>query len=105
MLQENLIRIYEQSFRDNRELPALTDYFKKETFSYYEMANEIAKLHLLFGQCNIQKGDKIAIIDLKIHTVQRNLFVDRTGIKGLLQIGDLKHSGHLLCYATRACFS
>ena len=62
MLQENLIRIYEQSFRDNRELPALTDYFKKETFSYYEMAKEIAKLHLLFEQCGIQKGDKIALI-------------------------------------------
>ena len=25
-----------------------TDYFKDETFSYYEMAKEIAKLHLLF---------------------------------------------------------
>ena len=62
MLQENLIRIYERSFRDNRELPALTDYFKKETFSYYEMAKEIAKLHLLFEQCGIQRGDKIALI-------------------------------------------
>lgn len=62
MLRENLIRIYEQSFRDNRELPALTDYFKKETFSYYEMAKEIAKLHLLFEECGIQKGDKIALI-------------------------------------------
>ena len=35
MLQENLIKIYETSFRDNREMPALTDYFKGETFSYY----------------------------------------------------------------------
>lgn len=62
MLNENLIRIYEASFRDNRERPALTDYFKKETFSYYEMAKEIAKLHLLFDECGIQKGDKIALI-------------------------------------------
>lgn len=62
MLQENLIRIYEQSFRDNRELPALTDYFKKETFSYYEMAKEIAKLHMLFDQCGVKRGDKIALI-------------------------------------------
>ena len=43
MLQENLIRMYEESFRAHRELPALTDYFKGETFSYYEMAKEIAK--------------------------------------------------------------
>ena len=62
MLQENLIRIYQESFRNNRELPALTDYFKKETFSYYEMAKEIAKMHMLFEQCGIQKGDKIALI-------------------------------------------
>ena len=48
MLQENLIRMYEESFRAHRELPALTDYFKGETFSYYEMAKEIAKLHLFF---------------------------------------------------------
>ena len=43
MLEENLIKIYETSFRENREMPALTDYFKGETFSYYEMAKEIAK--------------------------------------------------------------
>lgn len=48
MLEENLIKIYETSFRENREMSALTDYFKNETFSYYEMAKEIAKLHLLY---------------------------------------------------------
>lgn len=62
MLQENLIKIYESSFRGNRELPALTDYFKKETFSYYEMAREVAKLHMLFVECHIKRGDKIALI-------------------------------------------
>ena len=30
MLQENLIKIYEASFRENREMSALTDYFKNE---------------------------------------------------------------------------
>ncbi len=62
MLKENLIKVYEQSFRENRELPALTDYFKNETFSYYEMAKEIAKLHLLFKKAGIKQGDKIALI-------------------------------------------
>ena len=60
MLQENLIRMYEESFRAHRELPALTDYFKGETFSYYEMAKEIAKLHLFFKKAEIRRGDKIA---------------------------------------------
>lgn len=62
MLKENLIKEYERSFRENRELPALTDYFKQETFSYYEMAKEIAKLHLLFDACKIKKGDRIAVV-------------------------------------------
>ena len=62
MLQENLIRMYEESFRAHRELPALTDYFKGETFSYYEMAKEIAKLHLFFKKAETRRGDKIALV-------------------------------------------
>ena len=62
MLQENLIRMYEESFRTHRELPALTDYFKVETFSYYEMSKEIAKLHLFFKKAEIRRGDKIALV-------------------------------------------
>ena len=62
MLDRNLIKIYEQSFREYREMSALTDYFKGETFSYYEMAKEIAKIHLLFKKASIKQGDKIALI-------------------------------------------
>ena len=60
MLQENLIRMYEESFRAHRELPALTDYFKGETFSYYEMAKEIAKLHLFIKKAEIRGGEQLA---------------------------------------------
>ncbi len=62
MLKENLIKLYEQSFRDNREMSALTDYFSKETFSYYELAKQIAKVHLLFKKAGIKQGDKIALV-------------------------------------------
>ncbi len=62
MLQENLIKIYEKSFRENREMSALTDYFKEESFSYYELAKEIAKLHLVFNKAKIKQGDKIALV-------------------------------------------
>ena len=62
MLNDNLIRLYAASFRANFDLPALTDYFKDEEFSYYEMAKEIAKLHLLFKKAGIKQGDKIALI-------------------------------------------
>ena len=62
MLQENFIKLYEKSFREHREMSALTDYFKNETFSYYELAKEIAKIHLLFQEAGIKQGDKIALI-------------------------------------------
>ena len=62
MLERNLIKIYEQSFRENREMSALTDYFKGESFSYYELAKEVAKLHLMFKEMGIERGDKIALI-------------------------------------------
>lgn len=62
MLKENLIELYQKSFRENKELPALSDYFKKESFSYFEMAKEIAKLHLLFEEAGLQRGDKVALI-------------------------------------------
>ena len=43
MLEQNLIKIYEYSFREHHDLPALTDYFKGEKFTYFEVAKEIAK--------------------------------------------------------------
>ena len=62
MLKENLIELFQTSFRENREQPAVTDYFKKETFSYFELAQEIAKLHLIFEEAGVRRGDKIALI-------------------------------------------
>lgn len=63
MLEQNLIRIYESSFRENAQLPALTDYFKKDdAFTYLQVGEEIAKLHLLFRELGIATGDKISLI-------------------------------------------
>lgn len=62
MVKENLIKLYEESFRENAELPALTDYFKKTTLSYFQLAEIVAKYHLTFEKYGIQAGDKIALI-------------------------------------------
>ena len=62
MLQENLIRMYEASFREHHALPVLTDYFSKETITYLEMAERMARLHLLFEKYGIQSGDKVALV-------------------------------------------
>ena len=48
MMKENLIKIYERSFIDNWELPALTDYNTGETLTYGDFARNIARLHMLF---------------------------------------------------------
>ena len=58
---DNLIQIYEQSFRDNWNLPALTDYTSGATQTYGELAVELAKMHLFLGAIGIKKGDKIAL--------------------------------------------
>ena len=62
MLQENLIKMYEASFRENHNLPALSDYFSKETLTYLQMAEQVARLHLLYDKLGVKQGDKIALI-------------------------------------------
>lgn len=62
MIKENFIKIYEESFKENWALPALTDYGKGTCFTYGDIAREIARIHLLFNECQIRRGDKIALI-------------------------------------------
>lgn len=62
MIKENFIKLYESSFRENWELPCYTDYGDDTTFTYGQVAEEIAKLHLLFKHCSLRRGDKIAVI-------------------------------------------
>lgn len=62
MIEGNVVEWYEKSFRENRELPALVDYFSKEQYSYFDMAQEIAKLHLVFRYSRVKKGDKISLV-------------------------------------------
>nr|MBP7487464.1 AMP-binding protein [Parabacteroides sp.] len=62
MIKENFIKIYEDSFKENWDLPALTDYSKGTSFTFGEVAAEIARIHILFEECQIRKGDKIALI-------------------------------------------
>lgn len=62
MIKENFIKLYENSFRDNWDLPCYTDYGEEESYTYGQVAEEIAKLHLLFKHCSLRRGDKISII-------------------------------------------
>ena len=62
MIKENFIKLYEQSFRENWELPCYSNYGESESYTYGEVAHEIARLHLLFKHCQLRRGDKIALI-------------------------------------------
>lgn len=62
MKKENFIKLYEESFSNHFNLPALADYGTNTKFTYGEVAREIEKLHILFKQCKVRRGDKIAVI-------------------------------------------
>jgi len=59
---ENVIKLYEQSFRENFELPALSDYGTDVSFTYCELAVEIEKIHILFAEQGVRPGDAIALV-------------------------------------------
>ena len=62
MIQENFVRLIEDSFRNNWNLPAFTNYGEDTTLTYADAAKQIARLHILFETCGIQPNDKIALI-------------------------------------------
>ena len=57
---QNFIKLYENSFKEHWELPALSNY-GSEPQTYGEMAEDIAKIHLLYKTIGIKQGDKIAL--------------------------------------------
>ena len=57
---QNFIKLYEKSFAEHWDLPALSNYGSTPQ-TYGEMAEEIAKIHLLFQSIGIKQGDKIAL--------------------------------------------
>lgn len=60
--KDNLVKIYENSFRNNWELPALTDWGTTTTFTYGQLAEQIARLHVLFERVGLQKEDKVSLM-------------------------------------------
>ena len=53
-------KLLEKSFRENWDRPALSNY-KGQDLAYRDVARRVAKLHIAFEQCGLQKGDKVAI--------------------------------------------
>jgi len=60
MVFQSVNKIYEKDFQTNWDRNALSNY-KEDSLKYSDVATQIAKLHLLYESCGIQKGDRIAL--------------------------------------------
>lgn len=58
--EESFLSYIEKSIKENWDLDALTDY-EGVTLQYKDVARKIEKLHILFENAGVNKGDKIAI--------------------------------------------
>lgn len=57
---QNFNELIEKSIIDHWDMDALTDY-KGQTLQFHDVARKIEKVHILFENSGIQKGDKIAL--------------------------------------------
>jgi long-chain acyl-CoA synthetase len=53
-------KTFEASFKKNWERPAISNY-QGVTLKFGDVARRIEKLHIMFEECGLQKGDKVAI--------------------------------------------
>lgn len=59
---DHILKIYQNSFRNNWDLPALTDYGSQEVMTYADCARRIARLHLFYRQMGLKPGDHVALL-------------------------------------------
>ncbi len=58
---ENFIKIYEKSFSENWDLPALSEYISGDSYTYGQLAEQIALAHTFYKSIGLKKGDKVAL--------------------------------------------
>ena len=61
MINENFIEYIENSIVSNWDKLALSD-FNGEDYTYSDIAKQIARIHILFDEVGLKKGDKVALI-------------------------------------------
>ena len=57
---KHFVSLINDSVKAHWDLPAVTN-FGGETFTYGQMAEQIAKYHILFSEAGVKKGEKIAL--------------------------------------------
>lgn len=58
---ENIIDIYQESFRRHASQQALCQYATAESYTYLDLARHIARRHILFRLLEIKPGERIAL--------------------------------------------
>ena len=53
-------KLYQEAFKKNWDRPAISNY-QGVTLHYRDVARRIAKMHIMFEECGLEKGDKVAI--------------------------------------------
>jgi len=53
-------KLYQEAFRKNWDRPAISNYHG-ETLHYKDVARRMEKLHIMFEECGLEKGHKVAI--------------------------------------------
>lgn len=61
-MASRFIQYFEDSFTENWEQIAMVNYRSKQIYFYKDVVREVAKLHILFQELNIQQNDKIALV-------------------------------------------
>ena len=53
-------KLYQEAFKKNWDRPAISNY-QGVTLHYRDVARRIEKMHIMFEECGLEKGDKVAI--------------------------------------------
>ena len=53
-------KIYQEAFQKNWDRPAISNY-QGVTLHYRDVARRIEKMHIMFEECGLQRGDKVAL--------------------------------------------
>lgn len=61
-MANGFVQYFERAITEFWDLNAMTDYVTKTNFTYRQVGEEVAKLHVLFDELKIQKNDKIAVV-------------------------------------------
>ena len=53
-------KIFQESFKKNWDRPAISNY-QGVTLHYRDVARRVAKMHIMFKECGLERGDKVAL--------------------------------------------